>query len=194
MRLDWALIVSPKARDALSKRGTQSWLAALASGLIRMTLYGPIESGAAHDQAHDEAHDLSASGGRKGGPQGLGASVPGSHIRCVNGSVPRQERGSGTMSKQPKPFEYKGKKKTRLPRGSLWRDGLSFSKWWRCRDVKSPFSQASPAVKKSWYPKRYPKKPDKPELNLESNQYNMGLFSQEIEIAQKIPAEAWQER
>ena len=32
------------------------------------------------------------------------------------------------MSKQPKPFEYKGKKKTRLPRESLWRDGLSFSK------------------------------------------------------------------
>jgi hypothetical protein len=35
------------------------------------------------------------------------------------------------MSKRPKPFEYKGKKKTRLPRESLWRDGLSFSKWWR---------------------------------------------------------------
>jgi hypothetical protein len=41
------------------------------------------------------------------------------------------ERGSGKMSKRPKPFEYKGKKKTRLPRESLWRDGLSFSKYWR---------------------------------------------------------------
>jgi hypothetical protein len=40
------------------------------------------------------------------------------------------ERGSGKMSKQPKPFEYKGKKKTRLPRGLLWRDGLSPKKWW----------------------------------------------------------------
>jgi len=54
----------------------------------------------------------------------------------VNGSVPLQERGSGTMSKQPKTFENKGKKKTRLPRESLWRDGLSFSKWWRCRESK----------------------------------------------------------
>jgi len=44
------------------------------------------------------------------------------------------ERGSGKMSKRPKPFEYKGKKKTRHPRESLWRDGLSFSKWWRCRE------------------------------------------------------------
>lgn len=35
------------------------------------------------------------------------------------------ERCSGKMSKRPKPFEYKGKKKTRLPRESLWRDGLS---------------------------------------------------------------------
>jgi hypothetical protein len=41
------------------------------------------------------------------------------------------ERGSGKMSKRPKPFEYKGKKKTRLPRESLWRDGFVFSKWWR---------------------------------------------------------------
>jgi len=40
------------------------------------------------------------------------------------------------MSKQPKTFENKGKKKTRLPRESLWRDGLSFSKWWRCRESK----------------------------------------------------------
>ena len=45
------------------------------------------------------------------------------------------ERGSGKMSKRPKPFEYKGKKKTRLPRESLWRDGLSFSKWWRRREL-----------------------------------------------------------
>jgi hypothetical protein len=30
------------------------------------------------------------------------------------------------MSKRPKTFEYKGKKKTRLLRESLWRDGLSF--------------------------------------------------------------------
>jgi len=44
------------------------------------------------------------------------------------------ERGSGKMSKRPKPFEYKGKKKTRHPRESLWRDGLSFSKWWRRRE------------------------------------------------------------
>jgi len=44
------------------------------------------------------------------------------------------ERGFGKMSKRPKPFEYKGKKKTRLPRESLWRDGLSFSKWWRRRE------------------------------------------------------------
>ncbi len=41
------------------------------------------------------------------------------------------ERGSRKMSKRPKPFEYKGKKKIRLPRESLWRDGLSFLKWWR---------------------------------------------------------------
>jgi hypothetical protein len=41
------------------------------------------------------------------------------------------ERGSGKMSKRPNPFEYKGKKKTRHPRESLWRDGVSFSKWWR---------------------------------------------------------------
>jgi hypothetical protein len=40
------------------------------------------------------------------------------------------ERGSGKMSKRSKPFEYKGKKKTRHPRESLWRDGLSFLKWW----------------------------------------------------------------
>lgn len=39
------------------------------------------------------------------------------------------ERGSGKMSKRPKPFEYKGKKKTRHPRESFWRDGLSFFKW-----------------------------------------------------------------
>ncbi len=38
------------------------------------------------------------------------------------------------MSKRPKPFEYKGKKKTRHPRESLWRDGLSFFKWWRWRE------------------------------------------------------------
>jgi len=44
------------------------------------------------------------------------------------------ERGSGKMSKSPKPFEYKGKKKTRHPRESLWRDGLSFSKWWSRRE------------------------------------------------------------
>ncbi len=44
------------------------------------------------------------------------------------------ERGFGKMSKRPKPFEYKEKKKTRLPRESLWRDGLSFFKWWRCRE------------------------------------------------------------
>lgn len=30
------------------------------------------------------------------------------------------------MSKRPKPFEDKGKKKTRLPKESFWRDGLSF--------------------------------------------------------------------
>ena len=41
------------------------------------------------------------------------------------------ERGFGKMSKRPKPFEYKAKKKTRLPRGLLWRDGLSPKKWWR---------------------------------------------------------------
>jgi len=41
------------------------------------------------------------------------------------------ERGSGKMSKRPKPFEYKGKKKTRLSRAILWGDGFSFSKWWR---------------------------------------------------------------
>jgi len=43
------------------------------------------------------------------------------------------ERGFGKMSKRPKPFEYKGKKKTRLPRESLWRDGFVFFKWWRER-------------------------------------------------------------
>jgi len=51
------------------------------------------------------------------------------------------ERGSGKMSKRSKPFEYKGKKKTRHPRESLWRDGLSFSKWWRTRSltpIRSP--------------------------------------------------------
>ena len=57
------------------------------------------------------------------------------------------ERGFGKMSKRPKPFEYKGKKKTRLPRESLWRDGLSFSKWW-CRGVSyrhpgSPFRRGA---------------------------------------------------
>jgi len=67
------------------------------------------------------------------------------------------ERGSGKMSKRPKPFEYKGKKKTRHPRESLWRDGLSFSKWWRCREsnpgpeqclIQSPHS--SPVLMVSW--------------------------------------------
>jgi len=51
------------------------------------------------------------------------------------------ERGSGKISKRPKPFEYKGKKKTRHPRGLLWRDGLSFSKWWRRREL-NPRPQA----------------------------------------------------
>ncbi len=45
------------------------------------------------------------------------------------------ERGFGKMSKRPKPFEYKGEKTTRHPRESLWRDGLSFSKWWRAREL-----------------------------------------------------------
>ncbi len=54
-------------------------------------------------------------------------------------------------------FENKGKKKTRLPRESLWRDGLSFSKWWRCREsnpgpeqclIQSPHS--SPVLMVSW--------------------------------------------
>ncbi len=36
------------------------------------------------------------------------------------------EREPGKMSKRPKPFEDKGKKKTRLPKESFWRDGLSF--------------------------------------------------------------------
>jgi hypothetical protein len=46
--------------------------------------------------------------------------------RRKNGENRGLERGFGKMSKRPKPFEYKGKKKTRLLRESLWRDGLSF--------------------------------------------------------------------
>jgi len=55
------------------------------------------------------------------------------------------EIGFGEMSKRPKSFGYKGKKKTRHPGEWLQRDGFVFSEWWRerrptARQSQSPLS------------------------------------------------------